>query len=248
MREVIQGLWIGSALSAMEITCLQSYYDHGHEFHLYSYHPINDVPKTVIQKEANDIIPYEQLPYTQFASLAAFSDFFRYKLLYEKGGYYVDMDTVCLREFDFDYDHVFASEDTLPTRNSTGTLGSEPHPTGSFIRAPCRSDVMRWCWDECMKVAPAEAQRPWGRVGPQLLKRAIENFSLQARVELPSVFCPVPWWQVDRFIFEDISACIRGSYGVHLWSEMWKRRGINRGNIDAKSWYGQLQHKYIIAA
>lgn len=45
-------------------------------------------------------------------SYSAFSNQFRYTLLYDKGGWWVDTDVVCLRRFDFDDDFVFATERT----------------------------------------------------------------------------------------------------------------------------------------
>ena len=59
---------------------------------------------------------------------SGFSNFFRYKLLLERGGWWVDADMVCLRPFAFDKEHVFASEVSKGvTCVSSGA-----------IRAPCR--------------------------------------------------------------------------------------------------------------
>ncbi len=38
--------------------------------------------------------------------MRCFANFFRYKLLLEKGGWFVDSDTICMRPFDFDNEYV----------------------------------------------------------------------------------------------------------------------------------------------
>ena len=37
MLPIIQSLWIGDDLTNLEKLCVQSFIDHGHEFHLYTY-------------------------------------------------------------------------------------------------------------------------------------------------------------------------------------------------------------------
>ena len=41
---IIQSLWIGNNLSDMEQLCIQSFLDNGHEYHLYVYEPIQNIP------------------------------------------------------------------------------------------------------------------------------------------------------------------------------------------------------------
>ena len=42
-----------------------------------------------------------------------FSDIFRYKMLYENGGYWVDLDMICLKKLNFKEPFVFSSERTI---------------------------------------------------------------------------------------------------------------------------------------
>lgn len=42
---IIQSLWIGNPLSNLEKLCIQSFLDHGHKFHLYTYADIGGIPK-----------------------------------------------------------------------------------------------------------------------------------------------------------------------------------------------------------
>ena len=110
-NRVVQGLWIGSPLSIMERLSIKSFLDNGHEYHLYTYDELKDVPAGTVIKDGNEILPASAIfKYKDRPSYSAFSNFFRYKLLLERGGWWVDTDVICLKPFDFPEEHVFATE------------------------------------------------------------------------------------------------------------------------------------------
>ena len=45
MSEKIQSLWIGNTLSNVEKLCINSYIKNGHEFDLYTYGEIDNIPE-----------------------------------------------------------------------------------------------------------------------------------------------------------------------------------------------------------
>src|ERR1700686_3230653 len=97
-NRIIQSVWIGPRLSAMESLCVRSFLYHGHAFHLYLYGPCEGVPKGTIVRDANEVITYSEVH--RYRSTTIFSDFFRYMLLQKEiSGWYVDMDTIALRPF-----------------------------------------------------------------------------------------------------------------------------------------------------
>jgi hypothetical protein len=80
--------------------CLRSFVELGHRFHLYTYGPV-DVPAGVVLMDANEVIPFEELfwyfdPMKQQDDLGPFSDLFRFRLLGLRGGWWTDIDSVCL--------------------------------------------------------------------------------------------------------------------------------------------------------
>ena len=101
MSKIIQSLWIGNELSNIEKLCINSYIKNGHTFHLYTYDEIKNVPKECVIKDAQEILPKDDI----FAynsglgkgSFSAFSNYFRYKLLELKGNWWTDTDIVCLK-------------------------------------------------------------------------------------------------------------------------------------------------------
>ena len=83
MSEKIQSLWIGNTLSNVEKLCINSYIKNGHEFDLYAYDEIDNIPENCNVKDAREILPEEEV----FAynvglgkgSYSAFSNYFRYR-------------------------------------------------------------------------------------------------------------------------------------------------------------------------
>src|SRR5687768_4377244 len=106
---VIQSLWIGKSLSVMERLSISSFLKNGHPFHLYVYEAVKGIPEGVTIKDASDVLPTDKI-FISFDSYAHFSDIFRYKLLLEKGNYWVDTDIICMKPFTRSTDYVFASE------------------------------------------------------------------------------------------------------------------------------------------
>ena len=109
-NKVVKSLWLGSALTNLERMCINSFIKNGHEFHLYTYNNILGVPLGAVIKDANEIIDAKEIfcyrDPQHNGSFSAFSNWFRYKMLYELGGYWVDMDMTCLKPFDFEEEHL----------------------------------------------------------------------------------------------------------------------------------------------
>ncbi|MBW4444611.1 MAG: hypothetical protein KME10_26090 [Plectolyngbya sp. WJT66-NPBG17] len=84
-NKVIQGLWIGGELSTMEQLSIQSFLQNGHEYHLYTYQPVKNVPKGTIVKDGREILPENRIFTYQSGfgkgSYAGFADLFRFHLL-----------------------------------------------------------------------------------------------------------------------------------------------------------------------
>ncbi len=108
---IIQSLWIDAPLSNLEKLCIQSFLDHGHEYHLYTYGDVVGIPSGAMVKDGNDILPASDIFYCKDGRIGPFTDWFRYEMLTKHGGYWVDMDYVCLKPFDLQQDIVFAHDD-----------------------------------------------------------------------------------------------------------------------------------------
>src|SRR5882724_8521437 len=181
---IVQGLWIGPELSVMEQLSVASFLRNGHKYHLYVYDEVKNIPAGAVIMDASEILPSSRIfQYKHFPTYAGFSNFFRYKLLLEHGGWWIDTDTVCLKPFDFAEEHVFASE-----KGEASDV-----VTSGIIKAPAGSLVMEYAWEVCQSKNPE--QLGWGETGPRLMGEAVRKFSLENEVKPHQVFCPVSYWE-----------------------------------------------------
>src|SRR5579883_2826667 len=71
----------------MERLCIASFLKHGHEVHLYVYQDTEGIPPGTVVRDGREILPESRIfMYREYATYAGFANFFRYKLLLEKGG------------------------------------------------------------------------------------------------------------------------------------------------------------------
>src|SRR5262245_2642869 len=106
----VKSLWIGRRLSTMEQLCIESFLQNGYDFDLYTYGDVKNVPDGTTLLDANEILPEKWVTHFRYdkrPSISPFSNVFRYKLLHDKGGIWVDMDVVCLRPFVLKEDYCF---------------------------------------------------------------------------------------------------------------------------------------------
>jgi hypothetical protein len=217
MNSTISSLWIGDSLSAMERMCIRSFLHHGHNFRLYTYGPLQNVPPATEICDANQVLPNTSIFRYANGSVAGFANYFRYKMLLENGGWWVDLDTICLKPFDFPEEHVFATE------MHHGT----PVVTNAMIKAPRSSAFCDYAWRVCQTKDPTRLV--WGETGPRLAGEAVASLSYSKYVVPPIAFCPVDpdtWEEIfDPNGRKDFG---EGNYAVHLWNELWRREGLDK--------------------
>lgn len=84
--------------------CMKSYVLHGNQPWLWTYQKLKNIPEGVIIKDANQVVPKDKVfLYTKDGKedYAPFSDYFRYKAVYQNGGCWVDTDSILLKSFPF---------------------------------------------------------------------------------------------------------------------------------------------------
>lgn len=270
----IQSLWIGEELSKLEQLSITSFLDHGHDYILYTYNDINGVPDGTILKDANEIISSSKIfKYRNRDSYAGFSNLFRYKLLLEKGGFWVDADIVCLRPFNFKTSHLIASEN-IKISNKNSVNKRPVKITNCVMKAPPGSEIMEYCYQTAGKRDPHELG--WGETGPDLVHQAFIEHNMTRHVAKPNVFCPINWWEWDQFIHgplalqfinnlipfkkspypfyngeirsqlvNKLKCYVHDPYAYHFWNEMWRRNSIDKnGKFSRYSTYEKLKKKH----
>lgn len=234
----IQSLWVGNALSSMELLCLHSFLAHGHDFHLYAYDQPANLPNGITLIDAESILPRQAIfKYIDRDTYAGFSDLFRYKLLLERGGIWVDTDMVCLRPFCFDQPFLFAS---APYDGITSCV----------IKTTAGSPVMQTCYQETASKDRRTIR--WGVIGPRLVSHAVHHHGLLDAVASEDTFCPLSYPEYDLFTEEGsaelLETRLANSHAVHLWNEMWRVNQLDKNaRYDENTLYEVLKQKYLPA-
>lgn len=234
---IIQSLWIGNKLSKLEQLCIESFLYHNHEFHLYTYGPIEGIPGKTTIKDANEIIPEKEIFLWRNTSYAAFSDWFRWELLYQKGNYWVDTDVIALKHFDFKESIVFANQE----ENSIAP---------GVLKFPAKHDFCKFMSDTCcspFNPLPYDSTKVkfkkfikkyillknrgdihWGFAGgPVGFTNAVRYFELNKHSKPFTYFYPIHYsnWHTifDDTFKNDTMPIFHDCYAIHFWNEMISR-------------------------
>jgi hypothetical protein len=200
---IFQSLWLGT-LGEIERLSIRSFLYHGHEFHLYAYENVGEVPKGTVLKDARDILPLRLYP-----DKAIFADLWRYYMLYSIGNWWTDLDIICYGDMKaYENDDFVAGKESFPVSSTCNAL----------IKSTAGAKYMKWMIDEAEK--RFEVLGPRSKIGPMLLTECIKNFKLQ----------PKPLSEFYDFYVQDWIipwSSPPTSHCVHLWSQAWRDMRLN---------------------
>jgi glycosyltransferase involved in cell wall biosynthesis len=224
MREAnaIHGMWIGHELSKLEQLTIRSFLHHGHAFNLWLYDELeSELPDGVVVRDASTILPRDRIFRKQAPdpggivgrdSYGPFSDLFRYKLLHDHGGTWVDMDVTCLRPFDFETPYLF-----------------RPHKigvVGNLLKAPKGSELMRQTFE--MSEGLASEGVPWLALN-KILTRNIYELGLQHYVRDGIVNDDAEAGEIIRaYAGSGFKVPPQRWYAIHWTNEFWGTRAAQR--------------------
>lgn len=237
MADVIQSLWIGPHLSMMEKLSISSFLKNGHPYHLYVYNQLyGELPEGTILKDASEIIPHKDI-FLVRDGLSSFSDFFRWKLILDRGGWWADTDTICLKPFDFPSDYVFVG--------GLGPVGSDNCVSSGMFKAPAGSPILEWGWSMCQAMSPETMT--WGQAGPPLFTEAVHKFGLTEHIIRSRLFFPVFYTYAPQAFIDMYPPRIADDcYSVHLFNEMWRLANVDKnGSYPRMSLYEQLKRRFL---
>lgn len=239
MTEVIHTLWIGDTLSALERLTLRSFVAQGYEVRLWVYNRLDtfeqEAPLGVKVCDANSVLDGRHIfrynyP-NQFGhgkgSLAGFSDLFRYKVLYEYGGWWADMDMTCLRVLDFDTAYVFRAHDQLAV-------------VGNLIKCPAKSELMRYCFERCLKEVDAN-NRDWF-LPITILNDGVAKFQLEGFI-YHNISNP-DRWDIVQPLLESRKPIPAEWRVIHWMNEEWRSRGRDKNTLYERSVLADLALQY----
>lgn len=222
MDAKFQSFWYGSNLSPIEYLCLLSFVNYGVDFELYTYDKDLAVPHGVALRNASEIYDRDKVFTYQDGpgkgSVAAFADMFRYKLLYERGGWWVDMDVL------------YTGHD-LPKQQSFFGWENDSHICNAIMRVEEGSSVARECLARAEELGKDVT---WGEAGPKLLTEVVRRHGEIDQVFSPGYAYPVSWQEAPCVYRPSEKEAVQSRIDVpqapflHLWNEGLRRVGIQK--------------------
>jgi hypothetical protein len=219
-EEVANFFWIGN-LSKTEIVCITSFLKAEFKVKLWSYNNLS-IPG-VESCDASLVLPFEDVTlYKQThhngsnETSTAFSDAFRFNLLYKFGGWWFDTDCYCLK----------SSKDFYELRNNKSFvcgLESKNHPfigSAAFYADKKHSKLFI---DELEKTCLEYNYffPIWGLIGPRLITKVVHDNKLYDTVLDQSKFYSIGFEDYELFLKEKSSSLaeslISDSYLTHIW-------------------------------
>lgn len=220
----VKSLWIDSTLGELQIICLKSFLAQGIEVHLYTYGEIINAPEGVVIKDAGEVLLEKYVFKDNRNSYATFSDWFRIKLLYDLGGWWVDCDVLCIKPFLDHLPYVFATERCVPN-------GTEDNLTicNAVIKMPAGSSLANGVLNQIAKKLEADnvLSIKWTEIGANLLLEGISSEQLEDFVVAPEVFCPNDFLDFRELINRSDLTIDENTFGIHLWNKMWEWSDID---------------------
>lgn len=218
-RPLLQSFWHGRPLGWVERACLRSMVAQGHAVHLYSFDPVENLPEGVVNMDAEEVTPRTSLfqfdgvlGLANIGSFAPFSDWFRYNLIRQTDGLWIDTDAYLLSPLIFLRRHVYAWESKrvvgagilgLPRDSEIlGTLIAYMTPPIEF--SPWVPEQVRKAALEKLDGAPLHVGAlRYASWGPPALSWAVRHHR-KAWMALPgSSFYPVHFSAFDDFILPE---------------------------------------------
>ncbi|AZO57761.1 hypothetical protein EJ077_21415 [Mesorhizobium sp. M8A.F.Ca.ET.057.01.1.1] len=204
----------------------------GHPVRVWTYSPNKLeflVPLGVEVRTADDVMPRALFDRIVAGSeIRYFSDAFRYAVLYEHGGLWMDCDVVMLRPFPFRGSYFF---------NLQWRGGHQGHfICGNVIYAEAYSHHLRVLYEMSIERFFGDTGKGFGEIGPRLLSDYVASDAgaeLREWVFGPMLFNPIDWTEISEFDkpLSQLADYLNDErvFGIHLWTARNEARSDGEG-------------------
>jgi hypothetical protein len=239
-NEIINGMWIGDSLTNVEKLSINSFLKNGHEYHLYVYDDIKGIPDGVIVKDGNMIIDsskifkYKKMGKKEGSAVgnegfAGFADWFRYVLLHKKGGWWSDLDSICLKKFEIPRPYFF-----------TVLKSDKLWFTNGIFKTQKNSLALSYCINSCEEIG---VDVDWMDTGPALFHMGYMTHNLRDFSITEEVF---DLYRGGSKLFKDRDIDLGEAYSIHMYNSGLSQRGWDKNGVyPENSLFEKLKRKYL---
>ena len=240
---MINFFWHGD-ISDIQKLCWNSFLNFHNNINIWCYDEIKDYEKFC--KDANQIIPQDKLFYSnnpwgdinKKELITPFADMFRYKLMNDIGGWYVDSDMICLKKF--------------------------PKINGIYLNSEYNQKYKKILINSVLY--SEETNNIFGKIFCDIIKRphykdtfhgeyGFEDFLKKYKItnSFEPIFSnPLQWFEVEKILYDDLEFN-KKTYMVHLFNVAWKFglwskksvKKIRLDNYSKNSFYYKIKNKYL---
>jgi hypothetical protein len=225
--QLFNAFWHGPPLSPMHWACLASFIDFGHQVDLYAYDPLQ-APTGVNVRDASEILPIDKLfffdnPNLQSPDLGPFSDLFRFKLLFDRGGWWIDGDVLCNRSDFPECSYAWANE-------FHELEGTKPNLGTSQIKFPRGDLIVKQLYNECSALIPLMKRRE--EIGPDLITSVIKQHAIPpGHFGSAATFYPIQWIESFKLWLpefrQEVVEKMQPAFFVACWASLLSYIGID---------------------
>lgn len=245
---LIHALWIGDKLGEISRCCLTSFIKQGHSVYLHTYGDIQDLPQGITICDANKIIKKEKIfRHKHTGSYAIFADIFRYELLKNVNGIYVDCDVYCLKPLTIpEHGYLFGLEDDNIINNAILALPSNSSLLNRLSNIITHKNfIPEWYSDKAKKrlklrnifgLSKHISEMKWGVTGPEALTYYVNACKVEHLAQAIDIFYPIHYDRISQLLSPDLSlneVVTSKTLAVHLYNE--KLRQVNLSTLHPNS-------------
>lgn len=213
--QVLQTFWHGEAIGPYQLLCLRSFVDRGHQVEVFSYDPFH-LPGWLERRNAAEILPRDKILRPIGDTLGIHSNLFRYALLHQRGGWWIDPDVLLLRP-NLPRDDVFFAGPDVFGLTST-----------ALLKFPRGHAVVKAGLETTLSLADADAD--WGASGAMLLTELLRQHGLGEVFHRRAPLGPVSWFDVpdlfDPAQCDRLERLCQSEPFLHLHADVWLRSGV----------------------
>ena len=195
-------LWVGTSLRQIEIACLLSMLRAGHVVRLFSYGQPLNVPDGCEVVDANELIARENFLFYRYTNSPALgANVFRYKILQQGLGLWLDLDVLVLKPIPVPTDYLFGLQDPTAINNAVLYLPQnsillqrllsyveDPFVVPPFFPMKARAKL----YAKKLLGRPRHvSDLNWGVFGPHAITHFAKKLRLFDKACPPEVFYPV---------------------------------------------------------
>ena len=244
-KNTLYYLWIKGKLPRLQRACLKSMLALGYKIIFYTLTPmeLGIEHKNIWFKDPQDILPLTIENHLHYA------DLFRYKLLYERGGTWIDADMFLLKKIP--NDDIIISSEHCKKIGAFSKQHTDKTPNIGVLRFSAGDPLLMATIHRCENTKAKLTDISFMK----LFEEKIYSMDYNEYVTDPTQYCPVSWANYQELYTKDnrdfkskwgmstqnIFDIGKKSIGIHLWNNLYSKNLKGKIDMDCNSVFNFLE-------